>query len=57
MNIIRRLIVEEQGQDLVEYALLVAAIALALIASVKNLAEGINSMFTSISQALTTVGS
>ena len=54
---IRRLIVEEQGQDLVEYALLVAAIALALIASVKNLAEGINSMFTSISQALTTVGS
>jgi pilus assembly protein Flp/PilA len=57
MKIIRRLIVEEQGQDLVEYALLVAAIALALIASVKNLAEGINSMFTSISTALTTVGS
>lgn len=53
MKILFRLIKEEDGQDLVEYALLVAAIALGLIAAVKNLADGLNSLFTSISQALT----
>ena len=48
MNFVR----DEQGQDLVEYALIVAAIALGMIAVVKNLATALNSLYESISAAL-----
>jgi Flp pilus assembly pilin Flp len=40
------------GQDLVEYALLVAAIALGMIATIKNIAQALNSLYESISTAL-----
>ena len=43
---------EEQGQDLVEYALIVAAVALALIATLRGIATAINSVYESISVAL-----
>jgi Flp pilus assembly pilin Flp len=46
---------ETEGQDLVEYALIVAAIALALIVSVKGIATALSSMYDSISLALTSV--
>jgi pilus assembly protein Flp/PilA len=42
----------EEGQDLVEYALLVALIALTCIAGVKNVATAVNSVFTTISSSL-----
>ena len=42
----------EQGQDLVEYALLVALIALVCVAGVNNVATSINSVFTNISSSL-----
>jgi pilus assembly protein Flp/PilA len=42
----------EEGQDLVEYALLVALIALVCIAGVNNVATAINSVFTNISTTL-----
>jgi pilus assembly protein Flp/PilA len=42
----------EEGQDLVEYALLVALIALVCIAGVKNVATAINNVFTAISSSL-----
>ena len=42
----------EEGQDLVEYALLVALIALVCIAGVNNVATAINSVFTNISSTL-----
>ncbi len=44
----------EEGQDLVEYALVVALIALAATAGMKLLAGGINNAFASVSQALAT---
>ncbi|MGZ4828315.1 MAG: Flp family type IVb pilin [Candidatus Angelobacter sp.] len=43
---------EESGQDLIEYALVVALIALAATAGMKTLATGINSAFTAISGIL-----
>ena len=43
----------EEGQDLVEYALVVALIAFAATAGMKTLANNINSAFTSISGKLT----
>ena len=43
---------EESGQDLIEYALVVALIALAATAGMQTLATGINSAFTAISGIL-----
>ncbi len=42
----------EEGQDLVEYALLIALIALVCIAGVNNVASAINSVFSNISSGL-----
>lgn len=42
----------EQGQDLVEYALLVALIALVCISGVSNVATAVNTVFTNISSTL-----
>jgi pilus assembly protein Flp/PilA len=44
----------EEGQDLVEYALVVALIALASTLGMKALAGGINGAFDSVSVALRT---
>jgi pilus assembly protein Flp/PilA len=44
----------EDGQDLVEYALVVALIALGATAGMSALATGINHAFTSISTTLAT---
>ena len=43
---------ETEGQDLVEYALIVAAIALGMIAAVRGLATALNSLYASITAAL-----
>jgi len=43
---------DERGQDLVEYALLVALIALVCISGVNNVAKAITTVFTSISSSL-----
>jgi Flp pilus assembly pilin Flp len=51
-----RLWQEEQGQDLVEYALIVAAVGLALISTVNNLSTAIVSLYSSITQGLTSIG-
>ncbi len=47
---------EEDAQDLVEYALIVAAIGLALIATVGQLATAISSVYQSIIGGLATIG-
>ena len=44
---------ETAGQDLVEYALIVAAIALGMIAAVRGVANALSSLYESISAALT----
>ena len=53
---ILRLIRDEQGQDLVEYALIVAAVGLALISTVNQLSTAIVSLYSSITQGLTSIG-
>ena len=47
-----RLWKETDGQDLVEYALIVAAIALGMIATVRGVATALNSLYESITAAL-----
>jgi Flp pilus assembly pilin Flp len=53
---ILRLARDEQGQDLVEYALIVAAVGLALISTVNQLSTAIVSLYSSITQGLTSIG-
>ena len=50
------LLVQEEGQDLIEYALVVALIAFAAVGSMKTLATDINAIFLGIGTALTNAG-
>lgn len=52
-TLFRRLWQEEEGQDLVEYALLVVLIALGAIAAMKSLASAISDAFSNASANLT----
>ncbi len=47
------LLSREDGQDLVEYALLVSLIALAAITGIKGIAVAINNTFSTVSNSLT----
>ncbi len=50
------LLKDEQGQDLVEYALIVAAVGLALITTVNQLSGAVVSLYSSITQGLGSIG-
>lgn len=50
---IKTLLTEEQGQDLVEYALLVAIVALGATVGMSALAGDINAAFTAVGNKLT----
>ena len=43
-----RLAREDDGQDLIEYALLAGFIALASVAMITNIGEGVNEVYTSV---------
>jgi pilus assembly protein Flp/PilA len=49
---LQNLITREEGQDLVEYALLVALIALAAVTGIGKVATAVNAVFSSISTSL-----
>ena len=51
---LRELLVREEGQDLVEYALVVALIALGATAGMNTLASDISSAFSSLGNTLNT---
>jgi len=53
-NLTEAFLGDESGQDLVEYALVLALIALAATASMKTLATTIGTAFTSVGTKLTT---
>jgi pilus assembly protein Flp/PilA len=48
----QNLMSNEEGQDLVEYALLISLVALAVISGVTNVATAIKSVFSTISTSL-----
>ncbi len=56
MKLIMSFVRDEQGQDLVEYALIVAAVGLALITTVNLLSQGIVSLYSSITGDLASIG-
>ncbi len=55
-QLLYRFIKEDDGQDLVEYALIVAAVGLALITTVNQLSQGIVSLYQSITGDLSSIG-
>ena len=52
-NLMKRLWHEEEGQDLIEYALLVALVALAAVFGMNSLANAINTEFVALGTSLT----
>ena len=54
--LVKNFVCDEQGQDLVEYALIVAAVGLALITTVNQLSQGIVSLYQSITGDLSSIG-
>ena len=53
-NLIQRFVREDEGQDLVEYALLITFIALACIIGMQQLGTAINNKYQTISSSLAT---
>jgi pilus assembly protein Flp/PilA len=51
-NLLKRLWQEEDGQDLVEYALLLVLIALVAATSVRTMGNAVKNVFTNASTAL-----
>jgi pilus assembly protein Flp/PilA len=52
LNIFKNFIREEEGQDLVEYALLLALVVLVVAAALPNLTTAINAVWTGVSAQL-----
>jgi Flp pilus assembly pilin Flp len=52
-NLLHRFITETEGQDLIEYALLAATIALGALAGMRAVRDAVNSEFSSIGTSLT----
>jgi pilus assembly protein Flp/PilA len=53
-NLLARFIKEEDGQDLIEYALLAALIAIAAVTVMTTLGGSINTIFSNVNGKLTT---
>lgn len=56
MKFIARFVHEEEGQDLIEYALLAAFISLAAVLAIMNLGSSINNIYTTIASTLDSAG-
>ena len=52
MNLLKRLFVEEEGQGLVEYALIIALVGVALAAALITFRTQIEGVFTNIQNSL-----
>jgi pilus assembly protein Flp/PilA len=56
-NLIIRIVREDAGQDLIEYALLAGLISLASVAAITALGGAIQGKFTGVGAAVTAAGS
>jgi pilus assembly protein Flp/PilA len=52
-----RFVRDDQGQDLIEYALLAAFISLAAVLAIQQLGTAVNNVYTKVSSTLNTAGS
>ena len=47
-NVLKRFVREDQGQDLIEYALLAGFISLVAVVAITNVGTGVNAVYTNI---------
>ncbi|MGE5418104.1 MAG: Flp family type IVb pilin [Acidobacteriota bacterium] len=52
LNILKRLVVEEEGQGMAEYGLILALIAIVVIATITIMGDKLNNVFESVNNAL-----
>ncbi len=52
-QLLNNLVVDESGQDLIEYALVAALVGLGAVASMRTLANSINNAFSTVGTNLT----
>ena len=52
INQMRAFVIEDEGQDLIEYALLAALVALAAVVAMTSLGKGISTVFTNVTASL-----
>ncbi len=52
-QLLKNLMTEESGQDLIEYALVAALVGLGAVASMQSLANNIGNTFNSVGNSLT----
>lgn len=55
-NLFARFVREEEGQDIIEYALLAAFISLAAVLAIQQLGTAVNNVYTKVSSTLNTAG-
>jgi pilus assembly protein Flp/PilA len=53
LNLIRQLLRDDRGQDLIEYALIFTFVALGAIASLKSISAGVAAVFGTVGTTLT----
>jgi pilus assembly protein Flp/PilA len=53
MKILKKLITEDSGQDLIEYALVAALVGLGAVAAMKGLSNNIGKTFNGVGNSLT----
>ena len=53
MKLFRKFVRNTEGQDLIEYALLAATIAIGALVGMKAVRDAVNTEFTSIGQSIT----
>jgi pilus assembly protein Flp/PilA len=53
-NFVVRFVREDEGQDLIEYALLAAFISLAAVLAIQSLGSAVNDVYTRVSTTLST---
>jgi Flp pilus assembly pilin Flp len=52
MNIIRRLFQEEQGQDIAEYAVMLAVILVIVVGTVRLIGSNANNVFSQVASSI-----
>jgi len=53
VSLFRELLIDQRGQDLVEYSLVFAMVALGSVTGMGSLASGLNDVFSTVSSTLT----
>ena len=56
MNLIKKFWNEEDGQDLIEYALLAGFVSLTVVTMLTNIGTGLNTLYSSVNNSVTDAG-